>query len=145
MFEKSRQCVTHKLFGNISLSFSPTARVMTLSFSLMTFTTALFCNGVTLQQSTERQRRARSTNRSTRSDSRAMARVRPSIIREMVGAKPVGSFAYRLTSSRVQSRMETHMSCKTQSGYLDCHIYEALQDTVSHWESKLDLKVFIPK
>lgn len=96
-------------------NFLPTARVMTLSFSLTTFTTLLFCKGVTLQQSTERQRLARSMKRSCRSGDRAMARVRPSITREMSGVVSTlwGSAWYLLTSSSVQSRMDVQVICET--------------------------------
>lgn len=99
----------------LSISLLPTARVMTLSFSWTTFTTLLFCKGVTLQQSTERQRFARSTKRSTRSDDRAMVRVCPSITREMAWVVSTlrGSSLYLLTSSRVQSRMDVHVSWRT--------------------------------
>ncbi len=90
---------------------------MTLTFSLTTFTTRLFCKGVTRQQSTERQRLARSTKRSCRSDDRAMVRVRPSITREMSGVVSMfrGSSLYLLTSSNVQSKMDVHVSWKTTS------------------------------
>lgn len=84
---------------------------MTFSFCLTTFTTLLFCKGVTLQHSTERQRFASSIKRSCRSDARAMVRVRPSITREMswVVSTLRGSALYLLTSSSVQSRMEVHV------------------------------------
>lgn len=84
---------------------------MTFSFSLTTFTTLLFCKGVTLQHSTERQCFANSTKRSRRSDARAMVRVRPSITREMfcVVSTLRGSALYLLTSSSVQSKIEVHV------------------------------------
>lgn len=92
---------------------SPTARVMTFSFSLTTFTTQDFCKGVTLQQRTERHRFASSIKRSCRSGARAMVRVRPSITREMSGVVSTlrGSALYLLTSSRVQSRIEVQVIC----------------------------------
>lgn len=93
----------------------PIARVMTLSFSLTTFTTLLFCKGVTLQQRTVRQCFASSTKRSCRSDDRAMVRVRPSITTEMSGVVSTlrGSSLYRLTSSSAQPRMDVHASWRT--------------------------------
>lgn len=102
--------------------FLPTASVMTLSFSLITFTTLLFCNGVTLQHSTERQRLARSTKRSCRSGDMAMVRVHPSITREMSGVVSTfrGSWLYLRTSSRVQSRMDVQASCKNNKQHLIC-------------------------
>lgn len=91
---------------------SPTARVITLSFSRTTFTTLLFCSGVTLQQSTERQCLTSSMKRSCRSGESAMLTVRPSMISEMFWVVPTlrGSASYLLTSSSVQSRMDVHVS-----------------------------------
>lgn len=92
---------------------------MTLSFSLTTVTTLLFCKGVTLQQSTVRQRFARSTKRFCRSDDRARVRVCPSITREMfwVVSTLRGSSLNLLTSSSVQSNMDVNANWKTTSAY----------------------------
>lgn len=97
----------------------PTARVITLSFSLTTFTTRLFCRGVTLQQSTERQCLASSIKRSCRSGDSAMLRVRPSMTSEMfwVVSTLQGSALYRLTSSSVQSKMDVHVNWEDTPHY----------------------------
>lgn len=97
----------------------PTASVMTLSFSLTTFTTLLFCKGVTLQQRTERQCLASSTKQSCRSGDKAMVSVCPSITREMswVVSTLRGSALYLLTSSRVQSKMDVHVSWEATFNY----------------------------
>lgn len=114
---------------SISLIFLPTASVMTLSFSRITFTTRLFCNGVTLQQSTARQCFTRATKRSSRSGDKALSRVRPSITRDMfwVVSTLRGSALYLLTSSRVQSRMFVHVIWKTAANHLDDFCFEVCQ------------------
>lgn len=122
----------------LNKTFLPTARVMTLSFSRTTFTTLLFCKGVTLQQSTERQCFASSTKRSCRSDDRAMFRVSPSITREMSGVVSTlrGSSLYLLTSCSAQSTMDVHVSWKTTSAYFaDCIVVIVFMNI-----SKVELK-----
>lgn len=98
---------------------SPTARVITLSFSLTTFTTRLFCRGVTLQQSTERQCLTSSMKPSCRSGDSAMLSVRPSMTSEMFWVVPTlrGSALYLLTSSSVQSKMDVHVNWEDTPHY----------------------------
>lgn len=98
----------------------PTARLITLSFSLTTFTTPLFCRGVTLQQSTERQCLASSMKRSCRSGDSTILRVRPSMTSEMFWVVPTlqGSALYLLTSSSVQSKMDVHVNWEDTPHYL---------------------------
>lgn len=97
----------------------PTARVITLSFSLTTFTTPLFCRGVTLQQRTERQCLTSSMKRCCRSGDSAMLRVRPSMTSEMFWVVPTlrGSALYLLTSSSVQSTMDVHVNWEDTPHY----------------------------
>lgn len=120
---------------SISLIFLPTASVMTLSFSRITFTTRLFCNGVTLQQSTARQCFTRATKRSSRSGDKALSRVRPSITRDMfwVVSTLRGSALYLLTSSRVQSRMFVHVIWKTAADHLDDFCFEVCQTWAKYY------------
>lgn len=107
----------------------PTARVITLSFSLTTFTTPLFCRGVTLQQSTERQCLTSSMKPSCRSGDSAMLRVRPSMTSEMFWVVPTlrGSALYLLTSSSVQSKMDVHVSWEDTPHYLTMKTSELQQ------------------
>lgn len=107
------------LFVMCAAACLPTARVMTLSFSLTTFTTPLFCRGVTLQQSTERQCLTSSMKRSCRSGDSAMLRVRPSMTNEMFWVVPTlrGSALYLLTSSSVQSKMDVHVNWQDTAHY----------------------------
>lgn len=113
----------------------PTARVITWSFSLTTLTTPLFCRGVTLQQSTQRQCLASSIKRSCRSGDSAMLRVRPSMTSEMFWVVPTlrGSALYLLTSSSVQSKMDVHVNWEDTPHYFTVKLLKCSNCWLLKW------------